>query len=104
MTSHPSIPHFAFPLRLDSGRFGVNEQDSLDDINDCVTVLLSTPLGSREELPDYGITDPTGERDLDTASILDAIAEWEDRAVADTEDPVLIDGVWHLGVLVGQAT
>lgn len=78
------VPHFSFPFRLgNNGKFAVVEQDSSDEIADCVQVLLSTPSGSRAELPEYGIDDPTFTQSIDVQGILAAIDDWEPRAQVD---------------------
>jgi phage baseplate assembly protein W len=54
------VPHLAWPLRLTAdGTFLTVEQDSLDDVRQCVAVLLNTPRGVRPLAPDVGIEDPT---------------------------------------------
>jgi hypothetical protein len=76
-------PHIAFPFRLNASGTGVivTEQDSDDDIMDCVEVLLSTELGEREEVPSYGMEDPAFRLGgIDEDRILDVIARWEPRA------------------------
>lgn len=79
-----AVPHFSFPFRLGSnGSFAVVEQDSPDEVGDCVQVLLSTPTGSRVELPEYGIDDPTFTQSVDVPGILSAIDDWEPRAQVD---------------------
>lgn len=55
------IPHFAYPFRFVSDQSGVHaevkEQDTLDEIADSATVVMLTPLGWRDELPDFGAPD-----------------------------------------------
>jgi phage baseplate assembly protein W len=81
-----STPHFAFPFQLGKdGAFQVVEQDSLDEIVQSVQVLVGTQLGSREELPEYGIEDPTFSAPVDVVAIQTSIEEWEDRAAVDIE-------------------
>jgi phage baseplate assembly protein W len=81
------IPHFALPFRFVGGAAAVVDQDTEEEIGQCVEVLVSTPVGSREEdLPEYGIADPTFDTDLDTGAILDALEEWEPRAVVTLTD------------------
>lgn len=84
MSDDLQVPQLAFPLRLDSnGDFAQVEQDSLDDITDSVAVLISTPVGSRIEVPEYGIPDVTfapGGLDFDATALEDAIQTWEPRA------------------------
>lgn len=75
------VPHFSLPFRFASPNVAVNEQDSLDEISDCVVAILLCPLGFRVELPLFGLPDPTFSTpapDLD--DIRDVIETWEERA------------------------
>lgn len=83
------IPHFKFPFTFDSaGHARVVEQDSDDDVVQCVEVLLSTPVGSRAELPEYGVEDPTFTTTLDLPGIVQAIDDWEPRAQVDMSSSI----------------
>jgi phage baseplate assembly protein W len=74
-------PHFAFPFRINAGKVQVREQDSDEEVMDCVEVLLSTTIGERQELPNYGIPDQTFRMGgSDKAALLAAIREHEPRA------------------------
>lgn len=76
-----TIPHFAHPFRYVNGSAVVNEQDSLNDIADCVYAVCVTHPGDRTELPDFGITDPTFQQmPLNTAVLQQQIEVWEPRA------------------------
>lgn len=80
------VPHLALPLTLlPSGGLAVNEQDEIDDVTQCVAVLLGTPAGSRIEIPEFGIPDLTFATELDVSEIEEALAEWEPRATVDLE-------------------
>jgi hypothetical protein len=75
------VPHFSLPFRFASPYAATNEQDSLDEITDCVYAILACPLGFRVELPTFGLDDPTFSMpapDLD--AIRDTIENWEERA------------------------
>lgn len=37
----------------------VVEQDSLEDVANCVITILATPVGSRDLAPDFGVVDMT---------------------------------------------
>lgn len=81
MASSFAVPQLDFPLYIGpDGTFGEVEQDSLDDVCNSVIILVSTRVGEREDLPTYGIPDPTFSQGVDTSVIVDAIAEWEPRA------------------------
>ena len=85
------IPHFALPLRLDgAGHFAVLEQDTVEEIAQAVAVCITTPVGSRVEVPDYGVAryDFQG---IDPGSLVASVAEWEPRA------DLTVDAVRGLG-------
>jgi phage baseplate assembly protein W len=75
------LPHFSYPFRFATPQVAVSEQDSLDEITDCVQVILLYPQGSRPELPAFGLPDPTFSPRVDTDEIRSVIAEWEPRAM-----------------------
>lgn len=83
-TARPSVdvPHLALPFRFTTPYAAICEQDSLDEIADCVLAILSCPVGFRVELPDFGITDQTFSTIVDTDELLEAIEAWEPRASA----------------------
>jgi phage baseplate assembly protein W len=75
------IPHFALPLRYLNGKPVVNEQDSVEDIADCVYAVCVTNPGDREEMPDFGLLDMTFDQEpLPTAAAVNQITAWEPRA------------------------
>lgn len=75
------IPHLALPFSMDLVNGApVVDQDSIDDVEQCVAVLCLTPIGSRAELPTYGIPDVTFEQSINTGPIVSAINTWEPRA------------------------
>lgn len=59
--SQVDVPHLAFPMVLasDGKSFGVEEQDTSQEIVDCVEVILHTPQGRHPSLPDFGRPDLT---------------------------------------------
>jgi phage baseplate assembly protein W len=74
------IPHLALPLRYVNGSAVVNEQDSDDDLADCVYAICVTSPGTRDELPDFGLVDPTfSQQPLDATAAANQIQQWEPR-------------------------
>lgn len=59
----PEIPHFSLPFRFERsgahGMIAMSEQDSIDDIANCVELIVRTPINWRDESPDFGIPDLT---------------------------------------------
>lgn len=95
------IPHFKFPLQLtgDGTRAQVVEQDSDDEILDCIEVLLATTQGERIEIPNYGIRDQAFRQNgADTAHILAQIRKYEERANINLAPDVIRELVQRVGV------
>lgn len=79
----PSVPHLAVPFRIVAGRAAVVEQDTDQEIAQCVGVVLRCPRGFRIERPEFGLDDPTFRMGgADAAEIAEVVAEWEPRAQA----------------------
>lgn len=96
-------PKLSFPFRLQASglRAVVVEQDSDDEIFDCLEVLLSTEKGSREEAPAYGIEDQSFlEGGANQDQILTAIAKWEPRAERTLEADQIIAFIQRVRVRV----
>lgn len=78
-------PHFALPFKFGgiSGGAIINEQDSTDDVLDCVKVILAYPIGSREDLPKFGVPDILFKQittSAITGRLLASIVAWDPRA------------------------
>jgi len=84
-TKDTIIPHIALPFRfVGQGPGGVNcnEQDTLDDIYDCVQCIVRCPQGYRPEMIQFGVDDQTfseGDR-IDLDLLAEQIEAWEVRA------------------------
>lgn len=74
------IPHLRIPMRVISdGTFETNGQNSLDDLAQCVQVLMLTEIGDRIEVPAYGVA-PMLFSTVRPNLVEDAIHRWEPRA------------------------
>lgn len=83
MSDEILVPHLALPFRFErSGAAAVLEQDTVEEIAQCVQVLVLTHEGERLPVPDYGIADLVFNDSTDIVSITDAIEEWEPRAAS----------------------
>jgi|SRR6187549_4174415 hypothetical protein len=77
----PTPMHFAYPFRWDTtGHAAVNDQDSVEDVADCVVCSALTPKGWRVDTPEFGITDPTFSAPVDVGQLLTEIDYDEPRA------------------------
>lgn len=75
-----SIPHFSWPFQLGiGGHAAVLEQDTDDEIVNCVLVICTVPIGELTDEPSFGITDPTFELQPDVNLIAAQVLEWEPR-------------------------
>jgi phage baseplate assembly protein W len=102
------VPHIAFPMRLDAaGALVTNEQDSLDEVQQCVLVLLRTPLGARPLAPGVGVADPTFTDGIDPEALtatLTNVETGEPRAdVQVTVQPVDQAGRQPIAIAIGLA-
>jgi len=83
----PNVPHIKLPMSVFGGRFRAVEQDTTDEIMQCVKAVISTVVGQREELPEFGLpSDITfSMKDVNPSVIETALNEWEGRAQATLE-------------------
>lgn len=76
------IPHFDIPFRLAGQHFAVVDQDTLEDVSNCVWAVLGTQVGMRLEAPTFGREDPTFQmQPVRTDLLIQAVLENEPRAV-----------------------
>ena len=75
------VPHFDLPFRFTASQAAVVEQDSVEEIAECVLAILLCPQGYRVELPEFGLADPTfSTPGVDLAAVRQAVELWEPRA------------------------
>lgn len=77
------VPHFAHPFSVSGGVIAEVEQDSVEEIEDCVEACLRTPVGTRIDEPEYGIPDEIFTQLSPNPSVevyLNAVEEAEPRA------------------------
>lgn len=76
-----NAPHFDLPFRFDGDKFAEVEQDTIDDVYNCVLIDLVTPEGVRPDLPEYGMPDLTFmDQPIDPNLITSKIVADEPRA------------------------
>lgn len=91
-------PHLSLPFRfggVNGGAF-VNEQDSTEDIIQCIETLIAYPIGSHPNVPGFGTPDvlfkSSALAPIIPDSLKTAILQWEERARQDMEgEPFLTD-------------
>jgi hypothetical protein len=100
-------PHFSIPFRLggiNGGAF-MNEQDTGDDIVDCIKAIIAFPIGSRHDSPEFGIPDLVFRQmsDVTVGKVRAAIELWEERAALDIDGGVNVDDalIWDLLIKAG---
>jgi phage baseplate assembly protein W len=78
------VPQFAVPFRVEDGDVVEVEQDSIEEIEQCVEAILRTIVGSRLlDAPDFGIPDESFVQQTPSPSAavyIAAIEEQEPRA------------------------
>lgn len=69
-----------WPLDLVNGSFATVEQDSDEDITQCVKAILKHRPGDREDIPEMGVPDPTfGEQPLNLTEAQEVLRRHEPR-------------------------
>lgn len=90
----PDREQLAYPFQLGSdGRILTVEQDSDDDIEASMAVIVSWPIGTRDSNPDFGIDEQAfqqGGADLDEISTALQIAEPRATPLLEQDDGTLI--------------
>lgn len=87
------IPHLAMPLRVQGTQWVVVEQDTEEEVAQCVANICAFERGYRIEDPDFGIVDPTFTiMPIDTTDIAAAVEEYEERAEVDIYQDISEDG------------
>ncbi len=78
-------PHFQTPFRVSGGAPVEIEQDTPEEIGQCVRAVLRTPEGTLMDKPEFGRPDEAFAQQVpnpDAQVYLQAIEEWEPRAQA----------------------
>lgn len=76
-------PHFDLPFRLEGGKVAVVEQDSVDDVTNCVEVIVRFKKQDRlyDDRGEFGIDDPEFDlAPLDSEIIRENVVAQEPRA------------------------
>lgn len=68
-----TTPHFTLPFRVGDSDFCTVEQDEYIDIFNCISAIVRTPFGTRNEVPEFGrptvlfVNQPVGKEFLTSA-------------------------------------
>lgn len=85
--SYVDTPHFNIPFRLRATGAETVEQDSIDDVANCVVVIVSTPIGWRDDNSDFGFNDLAMRRQpIGTEEIAAQISDQDPRALLIVEE------------------
>ena len=83
MATTADIPHFDQPFRFGPNLAVVVEQDTAEDVVNCVAAILRTELGERADLPEFGVVSPVFQNQpIDVNPIIEWIVTQEPRAAA----------------------
>jgi phage baseplate assembly protein W len=95
------------PFRFSGGRAVTTPQDGQREVDNCVEAVLRTTVGTRIELPTFGIPDMTFRTNgPDPLPLREAIDTWEPRAkfVAEADGSDLADRLGRVKVTMEPAT
>lgn len=82
----PGIPHIAIPftVSISDGTAAVVEQDTGEEITQCVAMLVGSRPGDRQAVPTYGLPDPTF-TGINPIILQTSTATWEPRATVSVQ-------------------
>lgn len=81
MPNHNIVnPHFKVPFQFHNGSALCVDQDSDEDILQCVSAIVRTPRGFRIELPDFGVPSQVLAEDPKVSEVERALELYEPRA------------------------
>jgi phage baseplate assembly protein W len=100
------VPHFDIPFRWGPNGHAVTvEQDSADDVRNCVMTILRTDVGLRDDLPEFGIIQQfLRENGVSPAVILSALRRWEPRAELALEADEIVNMIQNVTVTTAGST
>lgn len=82
----PVVRHLRWPFRLTvatdvpQAPLALVEQDTIDDVRQCVHLLLKTPPAARPLAPQIGVAEATFTAGIDAQQLAATLEEMEDRA------------------------
>lgn len=80
-------PHFDIPFRFGAKGAVTVEQDSFEDIANCVEVIVRTPVGFRDDNPSFGFPQTEfSQQPIITSDVVEIVASQEPRAVVVMSD------------------
>lgn len=81
------------PLEVSAtGSLRTLDQDTPAELAQSVRTLLSTVIGERGAIPEYGLVDQLGAVTVDASEIVHAITEWEPR-IPDPQTTMIADAL-----------
>lgn len=99
MNTAVDIPHLKVPFSLSAAGAAVVEQDSDNEIIQCVEAICRTPRGTRLDSPDFGIDEVVlRETGPDRDKLQRTILYWEPRArvAIDIQSPDSLSGLYQI--------
>lgn len=95
------VPKIRMPFRVVGPGIELTEQDTIDEIGQCVYTVLATEVGSRVEEPEFGITEQAHRKlGADKDEIAEAVEEWEPRATVNEIDEEWAEIKQRVGVII----
>lgn len=103
--AYPNVPHFQMPFHIGpDGSPSCVEQDTVDDVAQCVLAIIKTPVGTFPDLPAFGTPELLFHAGIDSSAFRATVERWEPRAKAtfdvhpDMLDEMILDVAARVGV------
>jgi phage baseplate assembly protein W len=97
-----NTPKLKVPFQIKGKSAAVVEQDSPEEIEQCVSAIVRTRVGSRLDRPEFGVPDVTFRSGSARPELGEAIDEWEPRARYFIEEESIEDMVQRIHVNINE--
>lgn len=95
-------PKFKVPFQIQNGAALVVEQDSTEEVVQCVNAILRTPVGTHIDEPELGLPELAFTDTPEHEEIRDAIDRWEPRARYVVTEGDVIDLAQNVDVEINE--
>jgi phage baseplate assembly protein W len=98
-------PKFKVPFEIEGASAKYVEQDSTDEIAQCVDAVIRTKRGELVDEPEFGRPDLVfSEGDVDTVALSLLINEWEPRASFAVSEEYITETARKIGIEINEVT
>lgn len=103
--SNVRVPKLTVPFNIVGTEANVVEQDSPEEVAQCVEALIRTYIGELVDEPEYGVPDMVfAEGDIDVEALAAVVTEWEPRAAHTITEEYITETARRVRIEINNAT